>query len=88
MTNLWPKMDEVLARDDVVHRTTTGKRVTVDLYFHDESMTYASFRRVEGRGAGAQVEPSLPISSTDGPDSALPWFILELAAKVRGSGSA
>ncbi len=36
---------------------------------------------------GTQVEPSLPISSTDGPDSALPYFILELAEKVRGSAT-
>jgi hypothetical protein len=79
MTNLWPAIDKVLARGDVVHPTSTGKRVTVDIYFHDDSITYASFRRVDGKQVGAQVEPSIPISSTDGPDSALPYFILELA---------
>jgi len=86
MTNLWPAIDQALARGDVVHRTDNAKRVTVDLYFHDTSMTYASFRRADGRQVGAQVDPSMPISSTDGPDSALPYFILELASKVRSLG--
>jgi hypothetical protein len=83
-TNLWPGIDEALAHDAAVHDTEKGRRVTVDFYFHDPNISYAALRRAVGaRQIGAQVDPPLVLNSTDGPDSALRWFLVELAEKVR-----
>ncbi len=83
-TNLWPGIDVALAQDGAVHETDRGRRVTVDFYFHDPDIAYASLRRVAGaRQIGAQVDPPLVLKSTDGPNSALRWFLVELAEKVR-----
>jgi hypothetical protein len=83
-TNLWPGIDEALSHDGAVHETDKGRRVTVDFYFHDPNITYAALRRAAGaRQIGAQVDPALVLNSTDGPDSALRWFLVELADKVR-----
>ena len=85
-TNLWPGIDQALAHRGAVHDTEKGRRVTIDFYFHDADVTYAALRTARGpREIGAQIEPSLVLNSAgpEGPDSALRWFLVELAEKVR-----